>query len=89
MILGYSHNIPQKSQDTRVIETSGTIAKEIPNQTKPTSTDLRAVAPCTFINPVTKYQNFRRQIANLTLVKTKALSLLLLGSWIRKGYLKP
>ena len=38
MILGYSHNIPQKSQDTkcitRVIETSGTIAKEIPNQTK-------------------------------------------------------
>ena len=32
-ILGYSHNIPQKSQDikciTRVIETSGTIAKEI------------------------------------------------------------
>ena len=45
-ILGYSHNIPQKSQDTRVIETSGTIAKEIPNQTKPTSTDLRAVAPC-------------------------------------------
>ena len=38
MILGYSHNIPQKSQDikciTRVIETSGTITKEIPNQTK-------------------------------------------------------
>ena len=52
MILGYSHNIPQKSQDikciTRVIETSGTIAKVITKQktTKTTSTELRAVAPC-------------------------------------------
>ena len=36
-----------------------------------------------------KATNFRRQIANLTPVKTKAFSLLLLGSWIRKGYLKP
>ena len=39
-ILGYSHNIPQKSQDikciTRVIETSGTIAKEITNENKTT-----------------------------------------------------
>ena len=40
MILGYSHNIPQKSQDikciTRVIETSGTIVKEITNENKTT-----------------------------------------------------
>ena len=40
MILGYSHNIPQKLQDikciTRVIETSGTIAKEITNENKTT-----------------------------------------------------
>ena len=39
-ILGYSHNIPQKSRDikciTRVIETSGTIAKEITNKNKTT-----------------------------------------------------
>ena len=38
MILGYSHNIPQKSQDikciTRVIETSGTIAKQKQNRNK-------------------------------------------------------
>ena len=34
-------------------------------------------------------QNFRRQIVNPALVKTKALSLLLLGSWKRKGYIKP
>ena len=52
MILGYSHNIPQKSQDikciTRVIETSGTIAKVITKQktTKTTSTELRAEGPC-------------------------------------------
>ena len=40
MILGYSHNIPQESQDikciTRVIETSGTIVKEITNENKTT-----------------------------------------------------
>ena len=40
MILGYSHNIPQKSRDikciTRVIETSGTIAKEITKENKTT-----------------------------------------------------
>ena len=43
MILGYSHNIPQKLRDikciTRVIETTGTIAKEITNgQQKTNST---------------------------------------------------
>ena len=38
---------------------------------------------------VTKHQNFRGQIADLSLVKTKALSLLLLESWIREGYIKP
>ena len=40
MILRYSHNIPQKPRDikciTRVIETSGTIAKEITNENKTT-----------------------------------------------------
>ena len=56
-ILGYSHNIPQKSQEnkciTRVIETSGTIAKVITKQktTKTTSTELRAVAPCKQTHP--------------------------------------
>ena len=40
MILGYSHNIPKKLRDikciTRIIETSGTIAKEITNKNKTT-----------------------------------------------------
>ena len=56
MILGYSHNIPQKVTRhyciTRVIETSGTIAKVVTKQkTAKTnhSTELRAVAPC---NPI-------------------------------------
>ena len=53
MILGYSHNIPQKVARhyciTRVIETSGTIAKVVTKQkTAKTNhpTELRAVAPC-------------------------------------------
>ena len=63
------------------------MCKEVPNGFASISKTIQRTIPTK--SPVTKYQNLREQTVKPALVKTEALSLLLLGSWIRKGYPEP